>query len=164
MTPRLAQVDDLNDIVAIHLQAWDETYPGLLPQSEFDRHNREQRLRIWGNILRHKMPVSYLPGVGFAHMGRHRDPTLRGDYPVELYSFYVLKDAHGAGAAQALLAHAIGDIFVPFTAEVLETNARAMRFYAKLGGQRLRAQDEVIDGMTCTHVTFGYPVPIQLEN
>ena len=111
MTPRLATIDDRDDIAALHVQAWAETYPGLLPQSEFASHNLEQRLRIWGSILTQGMTVSYLPGIGFAHMGRSRNDAMRDTYPLELYSLYTLRHAHGSGSAQALLSQVIGERF-----------------------------------------------------
>lgn len=162
MIPRFATPDDRDAIAKLHVQAWQETYPGLVPDTHIARMGVEMRQGIWGQILDRGMEVSYLPGIGFAHLGRHRDDALRETYPNELYSLYTLRSAHGQGAAQALLAHAIGSDFVPFTASVLKGNARATRFYEKIGGQRVTETKEEIDGKVLTDIVFGYPVPIQL--
>jgi len=159
MTPRLATPEDRDAIAALHVQAWEETYPGLVPPGEFERRNLDQRLEIWGNILKSGMPVSYLPGVGFAHMGPNRVVERRNDYPRELFSFYTLMHAHGTGAAQALLAHALGVEFAPFTASVLKGNARATAFYEKIGGLRLGETFEEVDGWTMTDIVFGWSEP-----
>ncbi len=163
MTPRLATRDDTADIAALHVQAWEETYTGLLPRSEFDRRNIDQRLLIWGRILENGMPVSYLPGIGFAHMGRHRSDDRRSTYPLELYSFYTLRHSHGRGAAQALLAHALGKTFAPFTAEVLKGNARATGFYQKIGGSLIGQTEEQTDDRLITNLHFGWMEPPRLD-
>lgn len=163
MTPRLATTDDLIDIVNIHLQAWQETYPGLVPPSEFENRNRDQRLTLWGRILQEKQPVSYLPGIGFAHMGPNRNTDYAATYPGELYSFYTLKHAHGTGAAQALLRHATQSMNQPFVAEVLQGNDRATAFYEKIGGRRLEEIPEVLDGWNLTTIVFGYENPPRLD-
>lgn len=163
MTPRLATAEDVPDIAALHVQAWIETYTGLLPPEEFARRDLNQRLTIWGRIIASGMPVSYLSGVGFAHMGDHRNEKTRATYPRELYSFYTLQHAHGSGAGQALLDHALGDTFQPFTAEVLQGNARATAFYQKIGGQQVTQTHETLHGWEITNIIFGWSVPIQLK-
>lgn len=163
MTPRNATEDDLDDIVELHLQAWEETYPNLLPRSAFEARNRDRRRAIWGDILGRKCPVSYLPGIGFAHMGGNRDDEWRAAYPRELYSYYTLRHAHGTGAAQALLTHAIGADPTPFTATVLKGNDRAIAFYKKIGGTLLCEKSTPEGEIICTDYVFGISVPIQSQ-
>lgn len=164
MTPRRATLADVPALAALHVQAWDETYTGLLPASEFARRNLHYRLDLWGRIIAAAMPVSYLPGIGFAQISTQRETDLRSDYPHELYSFYTLKHAHGSGAGLALLQHALGEYPRAFTAEVLFGNARATRFYEKIGGHRLKERNDMIDGQPIRNIVFGWPVPIQLLN
>ncbi len=164
MTPRYATIEDYEDLAHLHVQTWEETYRGRLPQSVFDNHNLERRLQMWRQILTKNMTVSYLPGIGFAQVGPNRRDDVRADYPVEMYTLYTLQNAHGSGAAQALMRHAIGSREQPMTAEVLKGNDRALRFYEKTGAQKLCELTEDIDGMDCTHLLLGWTVPIQLEN
>lgn len=76
--------------------------------------------------------------AGFAQMRQGRaDAAVRGPAPVELQRLYVDARWHGAGVAQALtreaLAWAAGAGYKTLWLGVWERNARAMRFYRKLG-------------------------------
>lgn len=164
MTPRLARLADVPELAALHVKAWDETYTGLLPPSEFARRNLRYRLELWRRIIAASIPVSYLPGIGFAQMSSQRDLDLLPDYPDELYSLYTLKHAHGSDAGLALLKHALGPAPRAFTADVLLGNARATRFYEKIGAERLKERPELIDGQPIKNIVFGWSVPIQLLN
>jgi len=155
MTPRLATPADVPALAAMHVQAWDETYTGLLPPSEFARRDLAYRLDLWGRVVGSGQPVSFLPDVGFAQLAAQRDTDLQSRYPGELYSLYTLQRAHGSGAGQALVHHARGLNPAPFTAEVLQSNARATRFYEKIGGTPLKTTDEVLDGWPITNIIFG---------
>lgn len=162
MTPRLATSDDVPALAALHVQAWEETYRGLVPPSEFARRNLAQRLQVWGAVIGANKPLSYIPNIGFAYVAAQREDDLQDRYPLELYSFYILRHAHGSGAAQALLKHALGPDHLPFTASVLKGNNRAVRFYAKIGGQVIRETPEILDGWSLQNILLGWSVPIQL--
>lgn len=156
MTPRLATLADVPTLAAIHVQAWDETYTGLLPPSAFARRDLAYRLDLWRRVIASGQPVSYLPDIGFAQLAAQRDTDLQSRFPNELYSFYTLQHAHGSGAGRALLHHARGLNPAPFTAEVLRGNARATRFYEKIGGTRLKDTAETIDGWQISNIVFGF--------
>ena len=164
MTPRFATISDVPAIAALHVQAWEETYPGLVPPSEFARRNLAKRLEIWGAVVASGHPLSYIPDVGFAYMAGQRTADLQAAFPRELWSFYTLKHAHGSGAGLALLKHALGPNPDPFTACVLKGNARATRFYQKIGGQFIREIPDVIDGWPLSDIVYGWPVPIQVQD
>lgn len=164
MDPRPAIAADVPDIARMHVQAWQETYSGLLPQSEHDRRNLDYRINLWGRVIAAGTPVSIIPGIGFAQIAAQRDPELRADYPLELYSFYTLRHAHGSGAGAALLRHALAVDPQPFTAEVLKGNARATRFYEKVGGRFIKETSEVIDDQPIRNIIFGWPAPLHLPD
>jgi len=156
MIPRLATPADVPDIAALHVQAWEETYDGLLPPSEFARRNHAFRLALWAEVIASGAPVSLLPHIGFAQIAAQRDTALRAAFPQELYTCYTLQHAHGSGAGQALLRHARGPNPAPFTAEVLKGNNRATRFYEKSGGTLLKETHEDIDGWAISNLVFGF--------
>ena len=164
MNPRPATAADVPDIARMHVQAWQETYDGLLPQSEHDRHNLEYRTDLWGRVIATGAPVSIIPGMGFAQIAPQRDTELRADYPLELYCLYTLRDAHGSGAGGALLRHAWAVDQRPFTAEVLRGNARATRFYQKTGGRFIKQTSELIDNQPITNIVFGWLTPVHLPD
>jgi len=81
MIPRLATPADVPDIAALHVQAWEETYDGLLPPSEFARRNHAFRLALWAEVIASGAPVSLLPHIGFAQIAAQRDTALRAAFP-----------------------------------------------------------------------------------
>lgn len=156
MQPRFATANDIPDIAALHVQVWDETYSDLLPQSEIAKRDLGYRLDLWGRVISSGTKVSIIPGVGFAQIAPQRDASLQDQYPLELYSFYTLRHVHGSGAGQALLRHAYAADPQPFTALVLKGNARATRFYEKIGGRFIKEVPETLGQHPIIDVTYGW--------
>lgn len=141
---RPARPGDADALAQIHVDAWAETYPGLLPAvalAQFDLPTR----RAWWTCQLEKgtTRIRLAPGLGFAEMGPQRDPRLAPRWPEELYALYVLRRAQGTGLGRRLLAAV--DAGRPFTALVLEGNARAARFYEK-SGARFAERRKLDDG------------------
>ena len=136
MLARFATIDDLPDLVAIHAQAWRETYPGLLPEEMIDSMTSPTRLAtLWMSFLkREDARVAIISGVGFAMIGPQQDANLASSgYPSELWSLYLLRHEQGRGLGREMVLHLKPQ--VAFTAAVLEGNARAIGFYQKSGGK-----------------------------
>ncbi|MBU9697608.1 GNAT family N-acetyltransferase [Rhodobacteraceae bacterium HSP-20] len=153
---RLAYPEDAAMIAAIHVTSWHETYPGLLPRAEIDRHDTTSRRSLWqAAIASGHSRIAVIPDIGFAAMGRQRDPSLADDYPDELLALYVLRQHHGQHHGRALLSAVRGH--APFTAWVLSGNTRAQDFYARLGARELRRESEVIDRITLTDILLSFP-------
>jgi len=135
---RRANFEDAELIAHMHVQAWTETYPGLLPDDEIALKTPELRRVQWQDQLeRGESRVLVADGIGFAQMGTQRDPARLVRYPEELYAFYTLRAAQGQGAARRLLRAAVGPEPLPFTALVLSTNERALGFYKHVGAQEI---------------------------
>jgi len=161
MAPRIPTLSDVDQIASIHVQCWRETYVGLLPDEEIAKRNMTYRQILWSKMIEAGTShISLIDGVGFAQVGQQRDDTLIPQYPRELYALYVLQGAHGTGAAQSLLHHALSQGEGPFSTLVLKGNTRATAFYHKSGGVFLK---EVIDTIGYVDLAFGWSVPIQLQ-
>ena len=133
---RPARESDAEILARIHVAAWAETYPGLLPDHEIARRDRAMRQAQWEAMLaRGDTRVALAGEVGFAQMGPQRDPELTATWPEELHALYVLRSAHGTGLGRRLLDAVRGE--APFTAFVLDGNARALAFYLKTGAEEL---------------------------
>lgn len=159
MTPRHATPDDVSDIAQMHVQSWQETYPGLLPASEIASRDLTNRTNLWTQVLANPDNVtSIIPGVGFTLLRPQQDQDLRDRYPFALQSLYVLRPHHGTGAGIALLAHVTEG--AAFTAAVLKGNVHAIDFYINAGGIHLKDETDA-DGYT-DHI-YGWSVPIQLR-
>lgn len=143
-------------LARLHVNAWEETYRGLLPDGEFKKRPYAVRLAQWQDqIARGTSRIAVAPDLGFAQVGPQRDDALRDEWPEELYALYVLRRAHGSGLAQALLAATAGDR--PFTALVLDGNDRALAFYRKTGAVE-RARIPLGDGWP-DDILLGWPAP-----
>lgn len=133
---RAPRPDEAHEIADLHLRTWAETYSGAFPPSAWNESARKGRCRMWEAICerpRHtdRFAVAEREGtlIGFAGAGASQDAE-----PVreqQLFFIYLLADAHGSGAGQALLDRVLGDD--PATLWVLEGNDRAVRFYERNG-------------------------------
>ena len=153
---RPATPADAAMIASVNVQAWAETYPGMLPVSEIERRTYAVRLAQWTRIIDlGQSRITVLPDLGFAQVGPQRSPDLtKAGYAEELYALYLLRSAHGQGHGRALLettrSHA------GFTANVLDANTRACQFYERSGGLLLKTYDDLIDGMVVRDRVYGW--------
>ncbi len=127
--------DDVPALAAVHVQAWRETYPGILSDELLANLRVEDHERLWTKILTGEwadgVVVGLLDGVvaGFAFAYPGQDPDApRG---LELNMIYALERAKGTGLGQEMLDAAIGDR--PALVWVAINNPRARAFYARNG-------------------------------
>ncbi|CAN5171651.1 hypothetical protein BH11ACT4_BH11ACT4_09540 [soil metagenome] len=128
--------DEAQLLADLHILAWQQTYAEVFPASAWGEEARAGRVRQWTVICTRPIPdwhtaVAESDGsvVGIAHTESDRDdPPLRGR---KLAFIYLLTEAHGSGAGQALLDEVLGDD--PASLWVLEQNARARAFYVRNG-------------------------------
>ncbi len=137
ITLRWATVADAEAGARLHLACWREAYgplvdPGLLEAQLADPASWTQRWRE--QIPRVPRLLAERDGelVGFAVAGpgRGEDPPA----PLELYAAYVRASCYGTGLGRALVDRVLGP--GPAYVWVLDGNARAERFYEKLGFRR----------------------------
>ncbi|GAB2541949.1 GNAT family N-acetyltransferase [Brachybacterium huguangmaarense] len=132
--------EDAPDLADVHVRAWRSAYAGLLPPTHWDEDARGRRAEQWRRALRESTDEELRATVrvarradgrvvGFLRIGEPRDP----DAPVglELQALNVAPEAHGTGAAQALVAALLGHRSAYLW--VADPNPRAQAFYAKLG-------------------------------
>jgi GNAT superfamily N-acetyltransferase len=139
---RLATVADARRLAELHVRAWRAAYHGLLPATLLAAQSVERRERQWREWPE-SQPVRPLWLVeregallGFAATGPSRD----GDAPDgtgEVYAIYLDPAVIGTGVGRVLFAHVTGALrglgFTHSTLWVLESNARARRFYEAAG-------------------------------
>lgn len=140
---RRAEVSDAPALGALHVASWRAAYKGLLPDEVIEGFTVESRVASWTSWLTspttpsHRHHVLTLDGViaGFAVTGPSRDTSDQGE--MELLAIYLAPDAWGRGHGAALLGVALGAAAGlgarTITAWVLDTNARARRFYEAMG-------------------------------
>ena len=163
---RAARPDDAPALGAIHVQAWQETYRGLLADGYLDRLSVRRRVRQWRGMLAAPKPdvavlvledAAGLAGFGMA--GPQREVRRTAD--AELYALYLLRRQQGRGWGRRLFGHlAAGaaawgarslDLWV-FTA-----NESAVGFYAALGGIPGAERDFRIARRRVTERSYDWP-------
>ncbi len=135
---------DAADLANVHVRAWRQTYPGILPQAALNRmsvaaHARRFRLELTraqkGQVTLIaegvEGAVGYASGAVLAGDGRAAD--------AEVFTLYVLRAAQGAGVGRALL-KAQARVLQAEGAKslmlfVLSRNEPARGFYERLGGE-----------------------------
>jgi ribosomal protein S18 acetylase RimI-like enzyme len=163
---RPATPADAAAIARVHVDAWRETYRGLVPAGYLAALSYAERERMWTEALgergerRGVIYVAEAPTgrvVGFASGGRERggDPVHTG----EVYALYVLAEHQGRGVGRALLARVFEALaaagFPSALLWVLEANP-SRGFYERLGGRRLRSQTIEIAGAPLEEVAYGW--------
>jgi GNAT superfamily N-acetyltransferase len=157
MRIRRATVDDAPAIATVHVRSWQVAYPGLIPQDYLDALDPGQGRVRWESILGATawpatgtfVLIDSDPAgeahdgagvgavVGFAGMSPTRDADDDPGVVGELQTLYLDPRAWGRGGGEALLGAVRDELaragFRSASAWVLETNARARRFYERHG-------------------------------
>jgi len=135
-------------VASVHIAAWRETYPGLLPDAMLERLSiageaiRWQRMldrpEAWGGAISF---VAEQDGVvvGYGLCGEQRLPLLRErGFTSEIAELYVLRSSQRQGAGSKLMSAMAGALVArghrAVSLWVLKQNAPAHRFYERLGG------------------------------
>ncbi len=133
-------------IAQIHVRSWQAAYAGLIPQSYLDSLTPAQREPGWtraiqdgdasrGGILLVTDDADRV--VGFARISESRDADCAAGDVGEVQAIYLAPDAWGTGAGRTLMTAALGRLtelgYQQATLWVLDSNARARRFYAAAG-------------------------------
>ncbi|MBO3663445.1 GNAT family N-acetyltransferase [Microbacterium stercoris] len=133
---RRAEPDDAPGLGEVHVRTWQIAYEKLIPQAVLDSLDIVARAARWRTTLedprnpgRTWVALEGKKLIGFASSG-----PARGDdapHPLELWALYVHPNRHGSGAGALLADAALSD--EPAFLWVLDGNARAIRFYEKIG-------------------------------
>jgi ribosomal protein S18 acetylase RimI-like enzyme len=142
---RRAAVEDVDAICELHLRSWHASYRGLIPNGVLDefaatqddrRVRRRLQITTPGSGVSTLVAVRRAKVVGFALTNRSRDDDAAPGTG-EVSALYVDPDSVGQGVGRLLLAHAVRDLAeqgcTRATLWVLESNARARRFYEIAG-------------------------------
>jgi ribosomal protein S18 acetylase RimI-like enzyme len=138
---RPARTADAAQIALVHVRSWQGAYRGLLPQSYLDGLDPAQRATRWQLAL--AAPRLSRSGVlvaddggkllGFVDYSASRDGDADRDQVGEVNALYLVPAAWGGGAGRLLMDAALARLtaagFAQATLWVLDTNARARRFY-----------------------------------
>lgn len=167
MIIRQARPEDATGIARVHVQTWQTTYRGIIPDSYLDTIQAEEWRERWTHDLSVPVPHTFSfvaeyeenhEIAGFVHGGVTRYPEL--PYQGELYAIYILKEyqQHGLGRllvrsmGRSLLNAGIPDMLL----WVFEANLAARRFYEMLGGQYVRTSTFELHGAQINECAYAW--------
>ena len=139
---RPATPADVEGIARVHVQAWHESYQGLVPPEAFEQHSIELRLAQWRATLadRARSTLVYENDgtiAGFISGGPVKWTGLSTDS--EVASFYLLNAIKRRGIGRALFGAFMGVLadrgFTSCGLLTLNSNTAARRFYEAMGGR-----------------------------
>jgi GNAT superfamily N-acetyltransferase len=131
-TIRRAVASDASELGVIHSASWAELYPKALPAEVLAQLNPGYMEHLWQKFVSrggdYKQWVAEIDGaiVGYIAVGPAREFT--SEQATELYFFYVVPEARGAGVGKQLLA-----VAEPEYLWVWEDFKRTRKFYASHG-------------------------------
>jgi ribosomal protein S18 acetylase RimI-like enzyme len=160
---RPAELGDAAAIARVHVATWRSAYRGLLPDAFLDTLSEARYEERWQRSLANHGARVYVAEdqqeiVAFASGGRER--AGEQGYKGELYAIYVLEEAQGRGHGRGLVRAIVGGLrelgLADMIVWVLRDNARARRFYERLGGVYVRSQPITIGTSLLEEVSYGW--------
>ncbi|MES2252863.1 MAG: GNAT family N-acetyltransferase [Pseudomonadota bacterium] len=164
---RSATLDDASAIARVHLQAWKESYVGLIEQEYLDSISFSDRLKLRRNMLTtansKKLNLVVLHNekiIGFCDAGPCFTPS--SDYKGEVYAIYLLNEYKHLGIGTELIQmakkHLVEQELTPFIVWVLAENKSACRFYEKCKGFVFQRKHEWIGSVQYQEIGYLYHV------
>ncbi len=162
ITIRRARRVDAERIAAVHDAAWRSAYRGLIPGAELERMIARRGPRWWDAAIARGSRLLVLDFAdeigGYASYGRNRVQSLphRG----ELFELYLAPQFQGLGFGRKLFEAARADLaengYPSMLVWALAGNERALDFYERLGGKRVRCAPEQFGHETRQRIAFGF--------
>lgn len=167
MLIRPAEIRDAQAIGQAHVQVWNETYRGIMPDALLDRLDAIERAKAWAARIptfrqnRQTLAVAEHDGavIAFAGCGPRRKDNLASDG--EIYMVNIIRAAkrrHTGTNLMLAMANALAaDGFESAGLWVLEKNLPARAFYERLGGTPDIVSEEAHDGVMLTDLAILWP-------
>jgi len=162
---RPAQAGDAAAIAQVRIDAWRQTYRGMMPDAYLDALSLSDSAAFWERILLSGSPLAsvYVADeggriVGFAAANR-RDPPKLG-FDTELSAIYLSADRKRQGIGRRLVAAVAAAQrergATNLVTWVIAKNHQARAFYEALGGELLVEQPFQWDGLDLVEVGYGF--------
>ena len=164
MTVRDARPEDVPELARVHVETWEATYRGLLPDALINSFTIEKRIAQWNEWLGsadnpvHSFAAADETGalVGFASSGMARAGC---GFDGKLFGLYVHPRAQRSGAGRALTSAAARYLAAAGCRSmwvwVLAANP-ACGFYERLGGQLAAREVRDLYGFKVDEVAYGW--------
>lgn len=154
---------DAVDLARVHVQAWRETYPGILPDAYLARLSPMIHARRWRARLRRLDEVTLTAEDRDGLVGYASGEPSRSGAPgeAEITTLYLLNAAQGRGLGRALLVATARVLRArgarSLVVWVLRDNDPARAFYEVLGGRLDGERTERVGGAAIPAVAYRWP-------
>lgn len=166
---RDATPEDAPGIALVHVEGWQTTYRGLLPDSYLDGLDVKQRTDSWHRGLAAQSPGRYVvvaedgrEVVGFGSAGPAGNEALEG-YDCGVSALYVRPAHRSRKTGERLLAGLFErlrkDGRRTVSLWVLDGNDRAEAFYRRQGAHEIKREDRPGAGGTIPEIAMGWTEP-----
>lgn len=157
---RLAEPRDAGVLASIHELAWQNAYCGIIPFRSLSRMIRRRGPDWWNRAINNRAAILVLEFggemAGYATLGRNRAGAL--EVEGEIYEIYLRPEYQGLGFGKRLFNSAramLRDRGLKGVAVwALADNAKAMGFYACVGGADIAEGEETFESTTLRKVAF----------
>ncbi len=151
-------------IAAVHVESWNTSYRGMLPDEFLAGISLERRVEGWTRTLAEPRRATWVGAsaegkiVGFCEAGPNRDEPK--DYLGEVYAIYLLDEAKRKGLGSALLRASTAWLeqrdLRGVVVWALRCNEGARQFYEALGGEQVCEKRITIAGVNYVEVAYGW--------
>jgi GNAT superfamily N-acetyltransferase len=168
VTIRPAKPSDAKAIARIHVETWQNTYAGILPDAYLTALSVSERLKLWQSVLArrdHGLTVvaedSEAGVIGFGNAGPARADSLPKDsrWNGEIYTLYLLPDWHGQGIGRLLLRELFNRLKrlgrTRIVLWVVEANPTRF-FYEAMGGRMIARRAEPFAGIVLDELAYAW--------
>lgn len=168
MNIREARLEDAEAIALVHVNSWQTTYRGLLPEDYIAKRSYEKRLKNWKKRLNRnsettKTYFTYVAEnavgeiIGFIDGGLARDNS--AICTGEIYALYILEAYQRRRIGRSLVRSTASRLFklglTSIMVWVLENNP-SVEFYQALGGQRTDKKTIKIGDDEFTEIAYSW--------
>ncbi|MFE3974100.1 MULTISPECIES: GNAT family N-acetyltransferase [unclassified Peribacillus] len=163
MKIRRAIEEDVNGIANVHINSWQTTYKGILPDQYLSSLNLEARRKNWLRNLKMLHNATFVAEnahgeiIGFTAGGPEQtnDPHIQG----EVYAVYILKEYQRQGFGRKMIKAVIHELIKMEHKNLiiwaLKDNP-SCGFYKALGGQVIAEKTVKMAGIELIEVGFGW--------
>jgi len=167
VTIRSATTGDARGIARVRVDAWRETYTGIVPASYLATLDHDRQSARWAEMLEREPPWVYVAadelgevvGYAAAYPTRTEEDIALG-YDADLAAIYLLRKAQGSGTGRQLVRAVVERLLAEqhrsMIVWVLRDN-QSRGFYEALGGEIAREHHLSIGGQDLPTVGYGYP-------
>ena len=163
---RAAVPSDALHIAKVHVQAWHESYRGIVPDEVLAALSIDTRTTQWADALSKPQDGSAIfvsmaideRIIGFGSCGTQRSNSL--PYPGEFYAIYVLQTAQQCGNGKMLMSvmsrHLAEQELHSASLWVVRENTGARQFYERLGGVVIAEKEDIRESCTLIEVAYAW--------